>query len=288
MDVRSRKCRTEGCGTIPSFGVAGTKTVEYRAQHAPEGMVDVKSRKCRTEGCGKLPSFGVAGTKTREYCAQHALEGMVDVKKRKCRTEGCGKLASFGVAGAKTGEYCTRHALEGMVDVKRKKCITNGCGKLPPFGFEGTKTVKYCAKHAPNVCCRKRRTKRCGKKPSFGVTNTRTAEYGAQHTRLQCGVEGFRERKVGPHHSGKKTFANVIPSVAKHTSVRPPPKTSQPSGASRDSRKRVRHPEITSTASKRAVAREPTAGVVTMPDIDGQKFPIKQNSSVKVEVHLSL
>ena len=217
----------------------------------PEGIVDVKSRKCKTEGCGTIPSFGVAGTKTAEYCAQHALEGMVDVKHRKCRTEGCGKLPSLGVAGTITAEYCARHSLDGMVQVKRRKC----------------------------------KTKRCGKKPSFGMANTRTAEYRAQHTRRQCGVKGFRERKVGPHPSGKKNIANVIPSVAKHTSVRSPPtNTSQASGASQDSRKRVRPPEITSTASKRAVAREPTAGVVTMPDIDGQKSPVKQNSSVKMEV----
>ncbi|CAN0199634.1 unnamed protein product [Ascophyllum nodosum] len=213
-------------------------------------MVDVKSKKCRTTSCGKVPSFGVAGTKTSEYCAQHAPEGMVNVKNRKRRTEGCGKLPSFGVAGTKTVEYCARHSLDGMVQVKYGKC---------------------------------------DKKPSLGVANTRTAEYRAQHTRLPCGVEGLKERKVGPHHSGKETIANAIPSVAIHTSVRPPPtKTSQLSGASRDSRKRVRHQEITSTTSKRAVAREPTAGVVTMPDIDGQKYPVKRNYSVKVEVHLSL
>ena len=179
---------------------------------------------------------------------------MVNVKKRKCRIEGCGKLPFFGVAGTKTVEYCARHSLDGMVQVKNRKF----------------------------------RTKRCDKKPSLGVANTRTAEYRAQHTRPQCGVEGFREREVGPHHSGKKAIANVIPSVAIHTSVRPPPtKTSQLSGASRDSRKRVRHREITSTASKRAVAREPTAGVVTMPDIDGRGYPVKRNDSVKMEVHLT-
>ena len=57
--------------------------MEYCAQHALEGMVDVKSKKCRTEGCGKRPSFGVAGTKNVEHCAQHAPEGMVDVRSRK-------------------------------------------------------------------------------------------------------------------------------------------------------------------------------------------------------------
>ena len=57
--------------------------VEYCAQHAPEGMINVKRKKSRTEGCGNLASFEVAGTKTREYCAQHAPEGMIDFKDRK-------------------------------------------------------------------------------------------------------------------------------------------------------------------------------------------------------------
>ena len=212
-----KKCRTEGCNKVPSFGVAGTKTAEYCAQHAPDGMVDVKSRKCRTQGCRKGPLFGVTGAKTTEYCAQHAPDGMVDVCSRKCRTESCGKRRSFGVAITKTGQYC------------------------------------------------------------------------AQRARLQLGVEKYREREVGPHHSWKETIPNAIPSGAKHSTVHPPStKTNQPSGASRDSHKRVRHPDVTSTMSKRAIARKSTAGAVTMPDIDEQNFPVKRNSSVKTEVQLSL
>ena len=46
-----------------------------------DGMVDVRSRKCRIEGCDKQSSLGVAGTKTMEYCAQHAPGGMVNVTK---------------------------------------------------------------------------------------------------------------------------------------------------------------------------------------------------------------
>ena len=61
--------------------------MEYCSRHALDGMVAVKNRKCRTEGCGKIPSFGVAGTKTKEYCSQHAPDGMVDVKSKKCRTK---------------------------------------------------------------------------------------------------------------------------------------------------------------------------------------------------------
>ena len=112
---------------------------------------------------------------------------------------------------------------------------------------------------------------------------------GLQHARLQLSAERFREREVVPHNAGKETIGDVIPSGAKHTTIHPPPtKSSQPSGVSRDSRKRVRHSEITSTASKRAVARESTAGAVTVPDIDGQKSPVKRDSFVKTEVQLSL
>ncbi|CAN0181085.1 unnamed protein product [Ascophyllum nodosum] len=46
-------------------------------------MADVKSRKCRVEGCGKVPSFGVAGTKMAQYCAQHAPGEMENVMSRK-------------------------------------------------------------------------------------------------------------------------------------------------------------------------------------------------------------
>ena len=84
--VCSRKqCRAEGCSKGPSFGVTGSKEVEYCAGHAPDGMVNVKSRKCRTVGCSKGPSFGKAGSNTGEYCSQHAPDGMVKVKSKKQR-----------------------------------------------------------------------------------------------------------------------------------------------------------------------------------------------------------
>ena len=93
-----------------SYGlrVAGTKTVEYCAQHAPDGMVNVSREKCRTEGCGKRPSHGVSGAKTVEYCEQHVPDGMVNVCSRKCRTESCGSGSSYGVAGTKTVKYCAQ------------------------------------------------------------------------------------------------------------------------------------------------------------------------------------
>ncbi|CAM9417554.1 unnamed protein product [Ascophyllum nodosum] len=140
-----------------------------------------------------------------------------------------------------------------------------------------------------DACSRKCRTGGCDMYPSFAVTNARTAEYCAQHARLQCGVEGYMERKFDPHHFGKEAIGNVIPSGAKHKTVHPPPtKTNPPSGVGRDYRKRVRHPDVMSTASKRAASRGSAGGAGTMPDIEKQKSPVKRDSSVKTEVQLCL
>ena len=173
VNVKGKMCRTEGCGTQPSFGVAGTKTAEYCKQHALDG----NGKNCGTEGCGKIAAFGVAGTKAIEYCRQHALEGwsrqekkmlcrrlrqyhghtlsgMVNVRNVMCRLEGCGKIAAFGVAGTKTSECrtdcrqhatgrsdwkvrkrrSTAHSTYWMVNVRGTMCGTKGCGKRPSFG----------------------------------------------------------------------------------------------------------------------------------------------------------
>ena len=82
---------------------------------------------------------------------------------------------------------------------------------------------------------------------------------------------------------------SLIPSDGKYTAVHTPStQASPPSGGSRGSCKRVRHPETTSTASKRAAARELPGGAVTMPEIDGRKTPVKGESSMKTEVQVSL
>ena len=81
--------------------------------------------------------------------------------------------------GTKTAEYCVQHALDGMVHILSRKC-----------GIESW-----------------------GKQLSFGVANSRTIEYCSQHARLQCDVEGFREREVGSHHSRKETIGNILPFI---------------------------------------------------------------------------
>lgn len=64
------------------------------------------------EGCSKYPSFGIAGSKTAQFCAQHAAEDMVHVKNKICRQEGCSKRLSFSMDGIKTVEFCPLHAAE--------------------------------------------------------------------------------------------------------------------------------------------------------------------------------
>ena len=150
-------------------------------------MVNVCSRKCRTEGCGKIPSFEVAGTKTTKYCARHALDGMVNVRSKKSRTEGCGKRSLFRVPGTKTVEYYAQHAPDGMVDICSRKCRTEGCGKIPSFGVAGTKTAAYCARHAPdemvNVCSRKSRTSAAESSEPEAAARNRRWEWQLQKRR---------------------------------------------------------------------------------------------------------
>ena len=112
--------------------------------------------------------------------------------------------------------------------------------------------------------------------------------YCAQHIRLKCGVKGYREREIGLHHPVQDTVRNPSPNGAKQKPILPSlAQGSPPSSGIRVSRKRARHINITSTDSKRVVARELTGGAVTMPEIDGRKPPVQRDSSMKTEVQLS-
>ena len=111
----------------------------------------------------------------------------------------------------------------------------------------------------------------------------------SQHNRARCGVEGCRRRGIGPNHSGMETIGDASPSDSKHKTVHSPTAQASPlSGGCRVSRKRVQHPHNMPTALKRAVILESAAGAVTIPEIEGEKSPVKQDSSVKIEVQLSL
>mmetsp|Transcript_5042 Transcript_5042/g.7463 ORF Transcript_5042/g.7463 Transcript_5042/m.7463 type:complete len:91 (+) Transcript_5042:3-275(+) len=51
-------------------------------------MVDVKSQRCKHEGCNKNPSFNFEDEKGRRFCTLHKLNGMVDVSCRNKRSGG--------------------------------------------------------------------------------------------------------------------------------------------------------------------------------------------------------
>ena len=152
------------------------------------------------------------------------------------------------MADTKTEEVCAKHAPHGMVNVKKRMCGTEGVGINSAFGVAGTKPAEHCV----------------------------------QHSRPRCGVEGCRERGIGPDHSGKVAIGDPSPSDSNHKTVNSPPsQANPPSGCSQGSRKLI-------TAFKRAVVLESAAGAVTMPEIEGQKHPVKRCSSVKIEVQVSL
>ena len=123
---------------------------------------------------------------------------------------------------------------------------------------------------------------------AFGVVGTKPAEYCAQQNRPRCGVEGCRGRGIDPNHSGKETIDDSSLSGPKHEAVNSPPvHANPPLGGSRGSRKGVRYLHNKPTALKRAVALETAAGEATLPEIEGQTFPVMRDFSVKTEVHVS-
>jgi len=67
VNVDNKGCVHGGCSKHPSYGDAGSKNAEYRAQHALDGMMNVlEKRRCTYGGWSKKPSYGVAVSKMRE------------------------------------------------------------------------------------------------------------------------------------------------------------------------------------------------------------------------------
>ena len=147
VDVKSKKCYHDGCLKKPSFGIAGSKTPTFCAEHAAEGMVNVIEKKCKHESCSKQPSFGFAGSKSGTFCAQHALEGMINITRKRCRYENCSKQPSFGIAGSKGPTFCAEHAAESISIVKRETSFENR-------GWTSTLNTLEEEDGTINTCCR--------------------------------------------------------------------------------------------------------------------------------------
>jgi hypothetical protein len=56
-------------------------------------MINVKSKRCESEGCETIPTYNYEGQKQGKYCSTHRLEGMVNVRDKKCLTPYCITIA---------------------------------------------------------------------------------------------------------------------------------------------------------------------------------------------------
>lgn len=63
--------------------MAGTKTAEFCAANAEDGMVNIKNRRCNQLGCTKLPSDDVARTMMAVFCNGYAKDGMVNIRNKR-------------------------------------------------------------------------------------------------------------------------------------------------------------------------------------------------------------
>ena len=65
VDVKSKTCVSDGCDTIPVFGVPDSKNASHCATHKIEGMVNVVSKTCVSEWCETIP-----GKRYKGYCVR--------------------------------------------------------------------------------------------------------------------------------------------------------------------------------------------------------------------------
>jgi hypothetical protein len=141
------RCSSAECGKQATFGHVGGKA-EYCGEHARNlvGYVDVHSKRCETEGCDVIASFGPGGTKTRTHCALHGKElGMELTNNALCSFEGCRGAASFAFPGD-TRDRCDTHKLEGMRNTKRFWCIEQGCDS-PAYYADSGVFPEWCDRH---------------------------------------------------------------------------------------------------------------------------------------------
>lgn len=101
---------TKGCNKIPSFGMEGTKKANLCSQHAEQGMVDVNSKKCRHQGCDTLPLFGSPG-RTPEFCFRHSKQGMVSAQGKPAGILSSGGGGRKRGRGEQDVDAAARHAL---------------------------------------------------------------------------------------------------------------------------------------------------------------------------------
>jgi hypothetical protein len=183
INVKDKRCLTEGCSQRPSFNILGGKPL-YCGSHRLENMVNVMTKFCEHEGCLITPVYNTPDKKSGRFCATHKEPNMINVVNNLCNNEECNNAPSYGMVGERP-TYCALHKLEGMVDVKHKRCVYDGCDKTPSYANPDQKIPTHCLTHKTeimvNVKHKKCQSEGCGLIPSYNLPNEKTAKFCKNH-----------------------------------------------------------------------------------------------------------
>jgi hypothetical protein len=144
VDVKSKRCKADGCTKGPAFNFEGETTGLYCATHKLFNMVDIKHKRCKADGCTKGPAFNFEGETTGLYCATHKLPNMVNVKSPRCEYNGCTTQPGFGVPG-KPPTHCAQHKSDGMISHPKRRCESDDCKEYALYGMNSIPT--HCKTH---------------------------------------------------------------------------------------------------------------------------------------------
>jgi hypothetical protein len=233
-------CIYKGCTTYANFG-NNSKKRQYCKAHAPEGFTNVAKKKCKHEGCTVTATFGMIGSKIVDFCTSHKPSSdYVNLKNKTCLFEDCMKQPCYGVPGSKKAEFCVQHAPLNYRDIKSKKCLSQGCEKHATFGNPDCKKREYCSLHAPlhykdlssNRCQFDKRI--CFTTATFGEKNTKHARFCKLHAlpgyvdvkNVKCTDEScdkvavfgdpIRKKREYCKTHAPSTYTNVVDKRCKH------------------------------------------------------------------------
>ena len=174
-----RVCIKGDCPNIASFGNNGKP--EYCSFHSPDDAVDLTHKKCEDANCNTHASYGIKGSKHVQFCSKHYLPNMENLKNNKCifvdekTKEKCSTTASCNYLGETIRLYCIKHKITGMVDISNinNLCKTDKvvCPKRATFGKKGESSALFCKTHAsPDMVnvLDKRKCEKCNdKRPMY-------------------------------------------------------------------------------------------------------------------------
>jgi hypothetical protein len=131
INVKDKKCITDGCIIIPIYNYEGEKTPLYCCQHKLENMINIINKTCLYDGCKIQPSYNYESEKCSIYCYKHKLENMINIVSKTCLYDGCKIQPNFNYENKIGGLYCYKHKLENMIDILHKLCKSENCNVRP-------------------------------------------------------------------------------------------------------------------------------------------------------------